>query len=107
MFRDALLQQAQTGRRIEPVETPAGRTFVRTITAGEKDEFDREAQKDGKFRCRLVMLCCCTEDGRAEFTNLDLPALDELPVAVVESIVDAAIRINRMSPADAETLRKN
>ena len=104
-FRDALIHS--DGRRIEPVETPAGPTFVRTITAGEKDEFDREARKDGKFRCRLVLLCCCDQDGRPEFTNHDLPVLDALPLATVEPIVEAAIRVNRMAEADAETLRKN
>lgn len=104
MFRDELLKAKRT---IEPVETPAGRTYVRTITAGEKDEFDREASKDGKFRCRLVMLCCCDEDGQAEFTNRDLPALDELPVAVLEPIIDAALRVNRISVKDSEEIRKN
>ena len=105
MFRDTLLKTPQ--HKVEPVETPAGKTFVRTITAGEKDEFDRQASKDGKFRCRLVMLCCCSEDGKPEFTNLDLPALDDLPVTVLEPIVDAALSLNRIGAKDAEEIRKN
>lgn len=105
MFRDSLLKGSP--HKVEPVETPAGKTFVRTITAGEKDEFDRQASKDGKFRCRLVMLSCCKEDGSPEFTNLDLPALDELPVTVLEPIVDAAIALNRIGQRDAEEIRKN
>lgn len=105
MYRDALLKSAP--RAIVPVDTPAGRTFVRAITAGEKDEFDRQVTKDGKFRCRLVMLCCCKEDGSAEFTNLDLPALDQLPLPDLEAIVDAALAVNRISAKDSEEIRKN
>jgi hypothetical protein len=103
-FRDTLL--SSDGRKIEPVETPAGLTHVRTMTAGEKDEFDRQASKDGKFRCRLVLVCCCTPDGHAEFTNLDLPALDAMPVATLEPIVNAAMRINHLMPEDVDELRK-
>lgn len=104
MFRDELLRATRT---VEPVETPLGPTFVRSITAGEKDELEQEHAKDGKLRCRLVVLCCCSEDGRPEFTAQDLPALDALPLSAVEPIVEAAIRLNRMSPRDAEDARKN
>jgi hypothetical protein len=94
-------------RTIEPVDTPVGTAYVRTITAGEKDDFDREYTKDGKFRCRLVLLACCTEDGRPEFTNLDLPAIDNLPITVLEPIVDAALKLNRIGTKDQDDLRKN
>lgn len=105
MFRDIISNGHAV--EIEPVETPLGPTFVRTISAGEKDDYDVNAAKDGRFRCRLVMLCCCDERGNREFTNEDLPALDALPFYLVEPIIDAALKINRMSRKDAEEIRKN
>lgn len=107
MFRDTLLNSRSSGFTVEPVQTPLGTTYVRTMTAGEKDDFDFHATRDGKFRCRLILLCCCDKDGKHEFGNKDLPALDELPLTVVEPIVDAAMRLNKLGPKEQEELRKN
>jgi hypothetical protein len=107
MFRDTFLQSRTSGFAIEPVDTPIGPTFVRTMTAGEKDEFDQIATKDGKFRSRLVMLCCCDADGRREFTARDLADLDAMPLTAIEPIVDAAMRLNKLGPKEQEELRKN
>lgn len=104
MSRDALL--GSTARKVEPVDTPAGQFFVRTLTAGEKDRLDRFIQK-GQFRSRMLLAACCSEDGRSYFTEQDIPALDQVTMDVVEPIVDAAIRLNRMMPEQAEDLRKN
>lgn len=106
-FRETLLQSGASGFTVEPVETPLGRTFVRTMTAGEKDDFDKHATEDGKFRCRLLLLCCCDEAGRHEFGNKDLPELDKLPLTVVEPIVDAAMKLNKLGQKEQEALRKN
>lgn len=104
MFRETLLQATRT---IVPVETRLGGTYVRSITAGEKDDIETQHSKDGKLRARILLVCCCTEDGRPEFTNRDLPALDELPLDAVEPIIQAAIDLNRMSPEALEGMRKN
>lgn len=106
MFRDQLFNQPAI-RTIEPVETPAGRTYVRSLMAGEKDEFDKLAVKDGKFRARLVVACCCDEHGQAEFQPGDVHRVNDMPLHLIEPIVDAAIRLNRIGPGDAEAIRKN
>jgi hypothetical protein len=106
MFRDDLFAQP-AGRTIEPVETPAGRTFIRSLMAGEKDRFDIAAAKSGEFRARLVQASCCTEAGQLEFTEADLHRINDLPLHLIEPIVDAAIRLNKIGPGDAEVLRKN
>lgn len=105
-FRDELFSRP-ADRVIEPVETPAGPTFVRTLMCGEKDSFDLGAAKDGMFRARLILACCCDEHGRPEFGAEDLRRVNDLPVHQVEPIVDAAIRLNKIGPGDAEAIRKN
>ena len=105
-FRDTVFSRP-TERTIEPVETPAGRTYVRTLMVGEKDQFDIVAAKDKMFRAHLLVACCCDEAGRPEFTQDDLHRLNDQPVHLVEPIIDAAIRLNRIGPEDAEAIRKN
>lgn len=104
MFRDEFLRIKPT---IEPIETVAGPAFIRTITAGEKDEFEREAKKDGKVRCRLLLVGVCDEQGKPVFTNLDLPTLDALPLTAVEPIADAIAKLNKFGEAEVEDIRKN
>jgi len=105
-FRDSLFA-APADRTIEKVDTPAGPTFVRSLMVGEKDAFDTSAAKDGMFRARLIVACCCDEHGRPEFQSSDVHRVNDLPVSFVEPIVDAAIRVNRIGPGDAESIRKN
>ena len=97
---------ARNGRRVEPVETPAGATYVRVMTVGQKDEFDFQVRKDGHFRSRLIATCCCSEDGRGIFTNLDLPRIEGLPYTETEPIVMAALRVNGITGDEAEEYRK-
>lgn len=94
---------------VEIVSTVTGDVHVHSLTAGEKDEYDLAVQQDpGKrFRARLVQMTARDADGRHLFTPEDLDALAELPVAAIEPLFEAAIRVNRMSDADAEALRKN
>ena len=106
MFRDQLFARP-ADRTIEPVETPAGTTYVRTLMVGEKDQFDVGAAKDQMFRARLVVACCCDQYGHPEFAPGDVFRVNDLPVHFVEPIVDAAIRLNRIGPGDAESIRKN
>ena len=106
MFRDDLFA-ASTDRVIEPVETPAGKTFVRTLMVGEKDRFDTQAAKSKMFRAHLVLACCCDEQGRPEFQEPDLYRINDLPMSFIEPIVDAALKLNRIGVEDSETIRKN
>ena len=107
MFKEALFAQP-TNRAIEPVETSAGRTYVRALNLEEKDEFDLATEGGKKHvRAQLLIACCCREDGSLEFTEYDLSKLNQLPAHVAEPIIDAAMRLNRFSAEDREALRKN
>jgi hypothetical protein len=106
-FRETLFQ-AKGRFRIEPVDTPLGRTYVRTMTAGDKDQLEMSGFKeDKKFRCRVVMQCCCDEAGRLEFGNKDLPDLNDSPAEFIDPIFRAAWKLNGYDEADREELRKN
>lgn len=106
MFKEQLFA-IPPERTIRTVHTPAGITFVRSMTVGEKDAYDLAVQKDGGHRARLLVACCCTERGEPEFDEFDIGKINSLPVSAVEAIVDAAIQVNRLGPGDAEAIRKN
>lgn len=93
----------------EEVETPAGVARVYALTAGEKDAFDvAHARAEGKdFRARLVVATVRDQEGHPAFTAADIPAISAAPFTLVEPLVKAAVRVNRMSDDEAEALRKN
>jgi hypothetical protein len=105
-FRAAFFA-APVGRRVEPVETAFGTVHVRELMTGEKDAFDTTATKDKMFRARLVVACCCDEQGRPMFSESDVHSLNQRPLAQVEPIVDAAMRLNGMRAEDAGLAEKN
>lgn len=95
-------------RAIEPVETPAGTTYVRTITVREKDEFDKAVQEAGGVsRAHILIHFCCKEDGSPEFDEFDANRIGDLPAGVVEPIINAALKLNKLSGEDVEAVRKN
>lgn len=108
MFKEQLFAISTTPA-IEPVETPIGRAYVRTISAGEKDRLEQEVNKDPSvsFRARLIVLSACKEDGSPEFAPGDVHRIADYPVYLVEPLIEAAIRVNKMSKEDVEGLEKN
>ena len=106
MFKESLFSICPD-RKIEPVDTPAGRTFIRTITVREKDELDATAVDGRVSRANLLIAFCCKEDGSPEFDEFDAGRIADLPMNLVEPIIDAAIGLNRLSPKDVEGVRKN
>jgi len=106
MFKEALFS-ISTQRAIEPVDTPAVRTYVRTITVAEKDEMDATAVEGRVSRANMLITFCCKEDGSPEFDEFDGRRIEGLPLSCVEPIIDAAIRLNRLGAADVEATRKN
>jgi hypothetical protein len=108
MFRDAFFQQS-FGLDYEEVELSAGKVRVCALRAGEKDAFDiaHAKAKGNHFRARLIVATCRDESGAPVFDESDLPRLSAAPLLLVEPLVEAAIRVNRMSDKDAEALEKN
>ena len=109
MLRDQFFAQAESRRTVESVETPAGKVFVHSLTAGEKDRFDiAHAKAKGEhFRARLLVATARDEEGDPVFGEGDVEMLSECPVSLLEPIVEVALRVNRMTDKDAESVEKN
>jgi hypothetical protein len=84
--------------------------YVRCLSAGERDDFENgNAELKGKnFRARLVVSCACDAQGVDLFRVEDVDAVSKLAGSVVEPIVGAAVKINKMSPeADGEQVKNS
>jgi len=107
-FRDDFFAKASEPMPVEEVETAAGLVVIHCLTAGEKDRYDLAVQKDpGSYRARLVQATARDHDGHLRFREDDVQRLSTMPLPVIEPLVDAAIKVNRMSAKDLEDLRKN
>jgi hypothetical protein len=108
MFRENFLA-VSAEPAYEEVTTPSGAVRVYAMTLGEKDVFDiAHARAEGKdFRARLIVATVRDEAGNPVFRAHDIPAITRYPLPAVEPLVNAAVRVNRMSDDVAETLAKN
>ena len=97
--------------QLERVDVPdlGSYVWVRPMSAGERDAFEVAHEKSGgkDFRARLTAAVCCDETGKPLFDAACVPSLSQLPASTLQPIVEAAIRINRLSAADVKELEKN
>lgn len=93
----------------EDVPMPFGTVRVYALTAREKDDFDiAHAKADGaNFRARLVVATARDRSGIRMFRDADLIAISARPLPQIEPLVEAAIRVNRMSDRERGELEKN
>jgi hypothetical protein len=94
------------------VEVPewGGAVFVRAITAGERDVFERrafEGPRKDLVRAALVVLCAADAQGRALFTDADVEALAQRDAAPMQRIFNAACRLNAIGPAEVAELEQS
>ena len=86
------------------------------MTAGERTAFERSSrnkkgdpidEKVKRIRERLIVAMCVNGDDKPLFQPEDVSALSEQNAAVVERIVNVAMRLAGITGADVEELAKN
>lgn len=109
LSRDDFFNLPEPKRERVAVPALGGDVFVRQITAGERDDFERGMRAgDGKhLRPLIVALVTVDEDGKPLFSAKDLGWLASKPVAALEPILNAHARLNYMSADDMAELEKN
>lgn len=92
-----------------------GSVYVKGMTAKERSAFEVSLQTNGKrslrkmqlFREMLVVKCCCDEQGTKLFTKEDMSTIGDLPITVVERIVDECMLVCGMKDEDVEGMVGN
>ena len=109
LTRDQILSGPKP--EVVDVEVPAygGAVKVKQLSIAERDRFEIENAKAGgkNFRARLVVLTAVDDAGRPIFSAADVPTLSALAGHVLEPIVEAAVKTNRLSNEDVRDLEKN
>jgi len=89
---------------------------VHGMTAKARSQFEQQFQTKGgkqsarrlqEVRQRLLVACCKDDDGQPIFTVEDIEAIGGQSSAVVERIVNVAMRLCGMKEDDIETLAGN
>lgn len=82
---------------------------VKELNCGERDEFEQEHTKaDGKnYRARWVAFTCIDQQGALVFGPKDIPEIATFPPSIIDPIVRAAVKINKLTPEDVADFEKN
>jgi hypothetical protein len=108
LTRDAILSRNVLEK--SRVDVPEwGSLFVRVMTGDERDRFEILMTKFDKrhFRALVVAFTACDESGNRLFTEDDVAALGGLPSSELTLIVEASLRVNKLTGADVKELEKN
>ncbi|MFS1524753.1 hypothetical protein ACL7TT_11655 [Microbulbifer sp. 2304DJ12-6] len=101
----------------EEVAVPewGGTVRVRNLTGGERDQFEAYCVSAGqngvgglnKVRATAVSLTVVDKNGERLFTEGDVEALNKKSGAALDRVFTVAQRLNKLSEADIEELKKN
>ena len=109
LSRDQIL--AARDFSIEKVEVPEwdGFVFVRVMTAGERDQFEKKFSKDryGDIRAYVAAATMCDDQGVLLFEKSDIEVLTKKSSAAIDRIFEAALRLNKLRQTDIDDLVKN
>ncbi len=101
---------AADDRSVEKVPCPewGGDVYVCTLTADERDAWEKDAASGKPTRASLVGRALCDKDGnRLNPTEAQVAALGKKASGPMERCVDAIMELNAMRKQDVEEMEKN
>ena len=115
LTREQILGAVDLKTEIVDVPEWGGSVIIRTMTAGERDLFERDmlaARKSGavlpaNIRASVVARCLVDESGHRLFTDEDITDLAEKSAAAMDRVFAAAQKLNALSDEDVDELSKN
>lgn len=109
---DQILAADDMGLKEVAVPEWGGSVFIRVMTVGERDEYERMwiGQRDkgiANFRTQYLARVLCDDTGKLLFTRDRVDALAAKSGAVCGRLFDEAMKHNKMTEADVEELGKS
>lgn len=112
LSRDQILKAADL--KVEKVDVPewGGAIYLKVMSVGERDSYENEWVKSkltgmDNFRTRFLVRTICDVQGNRLFENKDIPKLMEKSAAVMGSLWDTSMSLNKLKNEDVEELAKN
>lgn len=88
------------------VKLPNGKTAtVRELNAGERGEvirMFRDTKNMAEIHARICVFACVDGNGKAVFSEKDVPDLLKLPGRVVQALADRALELSAMGGDEAK-----
>jgi len=109
LTRDAILDANDLPVVRVPIPEWGGTVFIRTMTGGERDQFEAEWKKNptDDIRARLAVATLCDAEGTLLFTPADVPLLSKKSSKALDRIFAASTAHSGLTDKDVEELRKN
>lgn len=113
LTRDAILGTDDATMEAVYVPEWGGTVYVRSITAGERDELDAMIlqraleKKPTRAHAITAVFCCCDADGNNLFTEADIERLSAKRGKAMNRIFAVAERLNLLSGRDLRESEKN
>ena len=114
LTRDQIVRAEDRKRELVSVPEWGGSVYVGSMTGKERDEFEMWANslsdgngkigKPSNIRARLACMTIVDENHTRLFSLDDMAILGERNAAALDRIFDAAMRVNRMGKAEADTI---
>lgn len=107
-FKDQILAAEDLPRRELHIPEWGVTVFVRTMSGRERDRFEGQQSRDpyADPRARLAVTCLCDGDGKAIFSDADVPALSAKSAKALDRVWAVASRLNGITREDLEELKK-
>ena len=89
-------------KTFERLEIPGlGEIFLRKLSGAGRDRYVAAMAREPELMSsELVVDCVCDENGKRIFSVDDVRAVAQMPMRMIEPIVDAVNEANRIGPAD-------
>jgi len=114
--REAFLRPIAVPVEVVQVPELGGTVKVKGMTARGRSEFEKQMQtangkpsksRQAEVRERLIVASCVDDAGNLIFTDDDVAAIGNQSAAIVERIVNVAMRLCGMTTSDVEEIAKN
>ena len=108
-----ILQFEDSG--IEPIGLPewGGSAYIRTMSGSERDSWEMYASKqmdksnNVNIRAKLACICLCDENGKRLFGDGQVEALGKKSSKPLDRIYSQALKLNKLTDEEIETIEKN
>lgn len=113
LTREQILEQPNANEYApEVVDIPdwRGSVCVRVVSGTERDNFEASLKGNKKlrnFRARFCALVVCDANGQKLFDVADLELLGKKHAGALDTILEAGLRVNKMTDADVDELEGN
>ena len=116
LTRDQILSANDLETKLVPVPGWGGEVKIQALTGAQRDAFEasmlaakgKDQQRNlVNIRARLCALSIVDESGNRLFTDADVKFLGNKSAAALQSVFEAAQKLNGMTPSDVEELAGN